>query len=282
MSGVTDGGGDDTPGHARADAAGDAAGDAARVPPLSEWDAPAYDRLADPQASWGLRVLDRLELEGNETVLDAGCGSGRVTEELLGRTGGRVIALDASPAMLAEARRRLAAHRRRVRFVHADLLELGPKSLGADHPVDAVLSTATFHWVTDHDRLFANLAAVMRPGAQLVAQCGAAGNLDALLAAVRSLGVERAGTWLYATAEETAARLDRAGFVDVNVWTNPEPTRFDDPGRLADFLMTVILREHLAGIAPEERRPFAERVAAAMDEPVIDYVRLNLVARLGG
>ena len=248
----------------------------------SDWDATAYDRLADPQARWGRAVLGRLVLEGTETVLDAGCGSGRVTEELLDRLPrGRVVALDASASMLDEARRRLARHRDRVQFVRADLLDLGPAVLANRLTVDAVLSTATFHWVTDHDRLFANLASVVRPGGRLVAQCGAEGNLARLLDAVRSLGVERAGTWLYASRDETLRRLDRAGFVDVDVWTNPEPTSFDDPAELADFLSTVILREHLATLVPDERRTFVERVTAAMGEPVIDYVRLNIVARRG-
>jgi trans-aconitate 2-methyltransferase len=252
------------------------------IPRLSEWDGAAYDRLSDPQARWGTAVLERLVLEGDETALDVGCGSGRVTEELLGRLPrGRVVALDASSSMLDEARRRLAPSLDRVRFVQADLLELGPATLLDDHPVDAVLSTATFHWVLDHDRLFANLASVIRPGGQLVAQCGAEGNISAVIAAVRSLGVERAGTWLYASAGETATRLEHAGFVDVHVWTNPEPTRFDDPDRLVDFLSTVILREHVATLTPERRRPFVERVAAAMPEPVVDYVRLNIVARRG-
>ncbi len=245
-----------------------------------EWDATAYDRLADPQARWGRAVLDRLALDGDETVLDAGCGSGRVTEELLGRLpAGRVVALDASSPMLEEARRRLASHQERVRFVHADLLDLGPSTLDDRYPVDAVFSTATFHWVLDHDRLFANLASVLRPGGQLVAQCGAEGNIARLLESVRSLGVERAGRWLYASVDETVSRLEHAGFDDVDVWTNPEPTRFDDAGRLVDFLSTVILREHLATMLDEERRPFVEQVVAAMPEPVVDYVRLNMVGR---
>ncbi len=257
-----------------------ATGDAPPNSRPSEWDGAAYDRLADPQARWGLAVLDRLVLGGNETVLDAGCGSGRVTEELLGRLpGGRVIALDASSSMLDEARRRLAPHPDRVHFVQVDLLELGPAVLGDRCPVDAVLSTATFHWVTDHDLLFGNLASVLRPGGQLVAQCGAQGNIDALLAAVRSTGVARVGTWLYASPYETVTRLRHAGFVDVDVWTNPEPTYFDDPVRLAEFLSTVILREHVATLSPDERGPFVQRVVAAMPEPVVDYVRLNMVAR---
>lgn len=248
----------------------------------SEWDGALYDKVADPQARWGREVLTRLELSGTETVLDAGCGSGRVTEELLVRLPeGRVVALDASGSMLDQARQRLAGFDDRVRFVRQDLLALLPADLGDDSPVDAVLSTATFHWVTDHDRLFANLAAVLRPGGQLVAQCGAAGNIERVIAAVRALGVERAGTWHYATAEETETRLRAAGFVDVSVWTNAEPTPFADTTALVDFLEAVCLREHLATIPAEQRRQFTEQVAAGMPEPVIDYVRLNIVARRG-
>lgn len=248
----------------------------------ADWNGAAYDRLADPQARWGRTVLERLDLVGHEIVVDAGCGSGRVTEVLADRLPhGRVLAIDASPSMLAQARARLAGRDDRVRFLRVDLLRLGHGDLEPDAPVDAVLSTATFHWITDHTRLFANLAGVLAHGGQLVAQCGAAGNIDGVLAAVRSLGVERAGTWLYATPEDTAARLRSAGFVDVHVWTNPEPTPFPDATALADFLETVCLREHLATIPEDRRRSFTEEVAARMPEPVIDYVRLNIVARRG-
>ena len=248
----------------------------------ADWNGAAYDRLAKPQARWGRAVLDRLVLEGNETVLDAGCGSGRVTEALLERMPqGRVVALDASPSMLDQARERLSEHASWVRFLQADLLDLDPSVLESDAPVDAVFSTATFHWVIDHDRLFANLAAVLRPNGQLVAQWGAEGNIARLLDAVRSLGVERAGTWLYASAADTESRLRAVGFIDVQVWTNPEPTPFPDKRTLAEFLEAVCLREHLATVPPHDRRPFVEQVTSRMSEPMIDYVRLNVVARRG-
>ncbi len=253
------------------------------VAPASDWDGARYDRLADPQARWGDTVLERLQLAGDETVLDAGCGSGRVTEQLLERLpNGRVIALDASRSMLETARRRLERWQERVRLVGVDLLDLGPSTLGDDAPVDAALSTATFHWVTDHDRLFANLATVIRPGGQLVAQCGAEGNIESVVRAVRALGVERAGTWLYASTEETSERLRRAGFVETRVWTNPEPTPFPSDADLTDFLEAVCLREHIATLPPAERRPFSERVAAALPGRTIDYVRLNIIARRAG
>ncbi len=247
-----------------------------------EWDAATYDRIADPQTRWGAAVLERLVLRGDETVLDCGCGSGRVTEQLLARLPrGRVVALDVSSNMLDEARGRLGWAGAWVGFVQEDLLELSPATLGDDAPVDAVFSTATFHWVTDHERLFGNLAAVLRPGGQLVVQCGAEGNIAGLLAVVRRLGIERAGDWHYAGVDITRERLAAAGFEDLHVWIHEELTRFDDDESFLDFLEAVCLRQALAGMAAEESRDLVRAVAAAMPEPVLDYVRLNITARRG-
>ena len=75
-----------------------------------EWDAETYDAIADPQFEWGVEVLEGVVLAGDETVLDAGAGSGRVTERLLERLPqGRVIALDGSKDMIEKARERVGA-----------------------------------------------------------------------------------------------------------------------------------------------------------------------------
>ena len=152
-----------------------------------DWDARTYDRVADPMTRWGTAVLDRLPLHGGERVLDAGCGSGRVTEQLLERMGvdgGTVVALDGSPAMVDAARDRLARYGDQVEYVVADL----GRPLPIDGPIDAILSTATFHWVPDHDALFANLAAVLRAGGWLVAQCGGVGNIATINRALATVG----------------------------------------------------------------------------------------------
>jgi trans-aconitate 2-methyltransferase len=220
-------------------------------------------------------VVDRLPLEGHETVLDAGCGSGRVTEQLLERLPeGRVIAADAAPSMLAEARRRLERFGYRVQYVECDL----SRPLPVDEQVDAILSTAALHWVPDHDALFANLAAVLRPGGRLVAQCGGAGNVASVLRAVADLGETWPGPWTFATPEETSARLAAAGFVDVDVWLQDEPTPFEPGEPLETFLATVVLRAHVDRLPEGERAGFVRAVAARLPDATIDYVRLNITA----
>jgi trans-aconitate 2-methyltransferase len=244
---------------------------------MKDWDGATYDRIADPMARWGSVVLDRLPLDGDETVLDAGCGSGRVTEQLLERLPeGRVIAADAAPSMLAEARRRLERFGDRVTFVECDLG--APLPLAG--PVDAVLSTATFHWVPDHLALFANLAGVLRAGGRLVAQCGGAGNVASVHAAAAEVMDDGwHGPWNFATPEETAARLAAAGFVDIQTWLHDEPTPIEPGEPMETFLRTVILRAHLDRLPEAQRAGFVRRVAERLPSTTIDYVRLNVLAR---
>ena len=243
-----------------------------------DWDAATYDRVADPQFRWGGAVIDRLGLSGGETVLDAGCGSGRVTEVLLERLPvGHVVALDGSGSMLEQSRARLERFGERVRFVLADLGE----PLPLDEPMDAILSTATFHWVPDHDALFRNLAAVVRPGGRLAAQCGGSGNLATVVAALRDLGADPFSRKVFATPEETEERLHAAGFVDVECWLHDEPTPFDDLGALETFLRTVALGDHVAAMGLPKARAFAHEVAKRLPSTALDYVRLDITARRG-
>ena len=239
-----------------------------------EWDGGLYDRIADPMTRWGSTVLERLPLAGDEVVLDAGCGSGRVTEQLLERLPqGRVIALDASASMLEAARERLAASLDRVQFVQADL----GKPLPVTELVDAIISTATFHWVPDHDALFRDLAAVLRPGGMLVAQCGGLGNLERVMAAIDAVASDDYRPWTFASPDETRRRLVSVGFLGVETWLNDEPTVI--PAKdFETYLAEVVLGANLAKMPEEARAPFVHAVAERLPDHTLDYVRLNIIA----
>jgi len=251
----------------------------AHEPGPREWDATTYQAVATPHQGWGAQVLDAVALRGDETVLDLGIGTGNVTAQLLERLpGGRVIGVDGSAAMVEAARARLPADR--VRVVQSDLLEL---DLGL--VADAAVSSATFHWILDHDRLFARVRAHLHPGAPFVAQCGGAGNLAGLLAVVEevctrepfaaSLG-DLPRPWNFATPQETTPRLERAGFAVERCWLQDSPQY---PDNTRDFLQTITLGAHLERLAPEQREPFLDAVIEALGpHPCHDYVRLNWVA----
>jgi trans-aconitate 2-methyltransferase len=239
------------------------------------WDAASYDRISDPMLRMGSDVLDRLPLRGDERALDAGCGSGRVTERLAERLPhGRVIALDASPAMIARAAARLGRFGHQVELMVADL----GRPLPVEPPVDAVLSTATFHWVPDHDALFRNLAGVMRPGARLAAQCGGAGNLASVQQVLRDLGEDPLAGVHFETPEATDARLRAAGFSEVRCWLVEERVALERGGPLEEYLRTIVLGAHLDGRSGADAGRFVRAVAEGLAEPVLDYVRLNIDA----
>jgi trans-aconitate 2-methyltransferase len=246
--------------------------------PPRDWNASSYERMSAPLEAMGREVLDRLELRGDERVLDAGCGTGRVTVALVERLPrGEVVAVDGSPAMVEQARARLGdAADVRV----ADLLELE-----LDRPVDAILSTATFHWIADHDRLFERLMGNLNPGGRLVAQCGGAGNVAELDRAARLVGArepyapalhEWDGPWNFASPAETEERLTRLGWVDVWAWSHQVRVEPDDP---REYLGTVALGSHLERLDPDLRDPFVDAVIAELPEPVVEYTRLNILAR---
>jgi trans-aconitate 2-methyltransferase len=249
-----------------------------------DWDARTYHRVAAPQEEWGREVLARLELEGTETVLDAGCGSGRVTALLCERLpDGRVIGVDGSPSMIEHAREELAPYGDRVELMVADLVELE-----LPEPVDAIFSNATFHWILDHERLFARLFAALRPGGVLEAQCGGKGNVAEWKRVLESLqGDERFADYLagmpavsnFASVGDTRDRLERAGF-DVEpagVWLEPRTVEPPDPRA---FTHAVGLSKHLALLPPDLHEEFIDAVLELMPRPfVLEYVRLNISAR---
>lgn len=241
-----------------------------------KWDAQTYDQVSDPQLRWGSAVLDLLELHGDETVLDAGCGSGRLTELLVRRVpAGVVIGLDAAATMAKQARARLGPQ---VPVVVADL---GSPMPFAPAVFDAVFSTATLHWVRDQRRLYQNFGYLLRTGGRLVAQCGGFGNVASVIEAVRAVGGEDLDPWAFATPEQSRSLLAANGFVDIESWLHPEPTPFESLADLATFLSTCVLNPWLDRLPTSRRAEFAQAVAAQLPGQEIDYVRLNLTAHHG-
>jgi trans-aconitate 2-methyltransferase len=244
-----------------------------------DWDAATYDRVSDIQEDWSRAVMDRLELRGDETVLDAGCGSGRVTQLLLERLPqGNVIGVDASPSMIEKAREALPD---RADFIVSDLLDLK-----LDQAADAIFSNATFHWILDHRRLFERLHAALRPGGSLEAQCGGIGNIDEFLNSLENVnGDERfapylrgiTSVWNFASPGDTELRLQSAGFESAKCWLEE---RLEKPREPRGFLRTSCVGPHLDRLPEDLREPYLDAVLEYLPRPLaLDYVRLNISAR---
>jgi trans-aconitate 2-methyltransferase len=249
-----------------------------------DWNGRSYDRISAFMEELGREVLDRLALGGDETVLDAGCGTGRVTQALIDRLPrGHVIGVDGSPDMIAVAAERLPTGTE-LRVQDVCELDVG-------RPVDAILSTATFHWIPGHDGLFAALHAALVPGGRLVAQCGGVGNVHAVHAAAAAVGRREPyaehlagwqGPWNFSTPQDAERRLRAAGFTDVSAWLVQRPVTPDEP---LEYLGTIVLGAHLERLPAALHDVYVDAVADALraedGRVTIDYVRLNLDAVKG-
>jgi trans-aconitate 2-methyltransferase len=238
-----------------------------------DWDAGTYHRVSDVHQEWAAQVLGRLQPA--RVVLDAGCGSGRVTQLLLEKCD-HVIAVDAAPSMVEHARETLGD---RATVLQQDLLELS-----LPERVDAAFSNAVFHWVPDHPRLFAGLHKALKPGGQLEAQYGGSGNVEHFLEAANEAGAGEPFAqyfdgwlrpWNFTTDEQAREWLEAAGFEHVRTWLEKWPTR---PGEPLDYIRTICLGPHLQVLPGELHAEYVRAVAERMP-PEIDYVRLNVSAR---
>lgn len=258
-------------------------------PQTREWNSSAYHRLSAPQVSWGKRVLSRLKLRGDEVVLDAGCGTGRLTAELLqALPQGRVVGIDLSENMLRSAREHLESFASRVSLVRCDLL-----NLPFENAFEGIVSTAAFHWVRDHDRLFANLHRALLAGGWLEAQCGGGSNIAGLRERVHALAARApfAGyfadfrePWLFQNGEGSAETLRRAGFYEIETSVEPALTVLENAQHYQEYVRNIVLRRHLQEIPTDiERDRFMTELTeqAAQDDPPfsLDYSRLNLRGR---
>lgn len=258
-------------------------------PAFREWNSSAYHRLSGPQLSWGKGVLSRLRLRGDEVVLDAGCGTGRLTADLLAALpAGRVIAIDLSKNMLTAAREHLARYGERVQLLACDLLHLP-----FENAFDGIVSTAAFHWVLDHNRLFGGLLHALAPGGWLEAQCGGGPNLRRLrdrvcrLAAMPQFSqffAQFREPWCFEDAQGAAENLRRAGFIEIETSIKPALTVLSNATEYREFVQNIILQRHLECLPTEGKcAQFIDNLTAQAegDDPPfsLDYWRLNIRAR---
>jgi trans-aconitate 2-methyltransferase len=257
---------------------------------MREWNAEAYHQVSNPHINWGVPVLARLPLEGDERVMDVGCGTGRLTEKLLERLPrGHVVAIDLSENMLQTARAYLTARfAGQVTFVRTDAA-----SLPFENVADAIFSTATLHWILDHEGLFRSLYRALKPGGRLVAQCGGGPNLRQAREQSRVLMTSAefapyfsdwSDPWEYADAITTEHRLRKAGFVDARTSVEAAPVVQPDATAYRAFVEPVIFRAHLARLPDERLRQrfidlMTEHASRGSPPFELDYWRLNLEGR---
>lgn len=241
------------------------------------WDAKTYSKLTLPHMRWGEERLSRYSFNGSETVLEAGCGAGRDTEKLAIRVPeGKVIAMDSSESMISVAKAKINTEYPNVEFVLHDLKD----PFRVEPNFDLIFSVATFHWIHDHERIFANLAGIMTGKGVFLADFGGKGNIASITDAIsKILGPTPADLiWNFADVSQTEYALVKAGFDVREVSLIEDPAYFDSKQEFRDFISTLILGAHMSMVHEDEREDFVSNVVSLLSQRRVDYVRIKVDA----
>ncbi|WP_225587700.1 class I SAM-dependent methyltransferase [Methylomonas fluvii] len=106
-----------------------------------------YAQNSQAQQQWAKELIAGMRLTGRETVLDLGCGDGKVTAEIAAIVDqGTVVGIDNSEAMIALAQRRYP----QTQHPNLAFQVMDAGNLSFAEQFDVVFSNAVLHWVKQH------------------------------------------------------------------------------------------------------------------------------------
>jgi trans-aconitate methyltransferase len=255
-----------------------------------DFDGEKYRRASSQQKTWGRKLISELDLEGNEHILDIGCGDGTLTAELAELVpDGFVLGLDASMNMIETARKGCSAQN--LRF---DLQDIGKISVESEF--DVVFSNATLHWVKNHNKLLANVYGSLIDGGTARFQFGGDGNCSNLIAVLRETISQKdyAGyfenfewPWYMPTLTQYRELLDRTAFAVRQLWSRNADKYFENVEAMVQWIDQPSLVPFLKQVDQRDRQRFRNVVVERMIERTKQgdgtcyetFRRVNVLAR---
>jgi trans-aconitate 2-methyltransferase len=268
----------------------------------SMWDAETYHKVSDIQESWAIELLEKRKISESEIVMDAGCGTGRVTKIIANKVKrGKVYAVDLDENMIINAKKNLKDLSNIV-FVKSDLSDVK-----LPEKIDLVFSNAVIHWILDHKKLFTNFWDVLKPGGKLLIQCGGKGNLDTIPNALEKVRKTQRFDhyfknwkipWNFASSADTIKILNEIGFKDIQANLVEKKTKFGNFQEYILFMKTVVMKPYLSYLPTTEnnnqiKNLFIDEFLTELHNKnktkntnekqdldlELNYVRLNITAR---
>lgn len=227
------------------------------------WNPADYAANSASQQAWARDLFQRLNLQGGETILDVGCGDGKVTADLARMVGcnGSVVGIDASAEMIAYAQRQFAPDR----VANLTFRVMDARRIEFSSQFDIVFSNAALHWVDDHREFLRGAALVLKEGGRLLISCGGKGNAQDVFVLLRS--AMRTHRWrpyfrnlrkpyYFHSPEEYDRWLPKHGFKTGTARLVPKDMAFPNRERFAGWVRTTWL-------------PYTQRVPEPLREEFI-------------
>ena len=252
------------------------------------WDAQTYDKISsNVQLQWGQELLEERAWIGNETVMDAGAGSGNLTKILADKLpNGKVYAVDADSNMVQQAKSNLSGYSN-VQFIHSSM-----DKVKLPTEVDVIFSNSALHWILDQEGLFLHFWQLLKPNGKLLIEYGAHGNVERPLSVIfkimqsgqfREHFVNWRQSWYFPKPEEIERLLQKAKFRNIQVNLSKRVTTFPDRQSFAIFIRTVIMKPFL-GYLPDGKKKeqfldvFLNEFERSGWEWSVDFMRLGISA----
>jgi trans-aconitate 2-methyltransferase len=264
---------------------------------IRQWDAQKYDEVSCLQEKWGEDLINGIKWDPTyRVIMDAGCGTGRVTKILAQKVGtkGTIYAVDVDPNMVNKAKLNLAS------FKNVFVIQSDITNVFLPEKVNVVFSNAVLHWIFDHRRLFSHfwelltntLLTKKNSDGLLLAQCGGHGNLSKVRSILNQMIKlndfeshfhDWAEPWYFEKPEDTERLLREIGFENIRVFLSDGTSSFADRKSYSDFVSTIIMRPYLENLPKKQLkhrflRLFLDRVEEMKLAWTLDYVRLNITA----
>ena len=257
------------------------------------WDAETYDEVSNTHEKWARNIILSRTWSGKEIIMDAGCGSGRITKILSTLVPcGKIYAIDIDENMIKKAKDNLKDFEN-VKVIQSNLLDINFNKIYSKFNI--IFSNAVLHWVLDHYKVFKNFYDILFSDGQLLIQCGGYGNLQNAIstfnivkdsADFKSYFSNWKEVWNFAKPDDTERILKEIGYRNIKVYLEDYPVTFRDRNSYSIYLKTVVLGPYLKYIPSEEiKEKFLQKIVSIEEKEnhqgrilTLDYKRLNIFA----
>jgi len=246
------------------------------------WDAALYQGRHAFVWHYGEELLNLLSPQPGERILDLGCGTGQLTQQIA-LTGAEVMGIDAAPSMIEQARQNYPD----LKFAIADA-----RDFQVEQSFDAVFSNAALHWILEPDAVIRCIHQALKPGGRVVAEFGGKGNIDAIvqalysvLSAIGCVAPETLNPWYFPSIGEYAARLENQGFEVTYAVLFDRPTPLEDGEIGITNWLRMFASRFLEGLPAEQQTQAIQAIEQHLKPTlyregtwIADYRRLRVVA----
>ncbi len=252
---------------------------------INQWNAELYDGKLGFVSGYGKSLIDLLQPQAGEQILDLGCGTGDLSNEIA-QSGAEVTGIDLAASMLEQAKRK---------YPHISFLHENAETVRFTKPFDAVFSNAALHWMKNAEQVAQSIWLALKPNGRLVAELGGKGNVETMVQALEevlsSYGIssEERNPWYFPSIGEYSMLLEEQGFRVVYAVHFDRPTPLPEGENGLNHWLNAFGGDFFQGISEEEKSDIIAQVKEKTRSTlwqdgqwIADYKRLRVVAIKNG